>query len=91
MILASDVMAKMAKAFFNPAAVHHMHAAQHHAMRLPRLPERFKRMRRHIGADIDFPAQFANIRHAVHPRQTHPQFNLLRGTKRVCVIAKVVW
>ena len=90
MVLAGDVMPEMAKALFDPAAIHHMQSAKLEIVVEPCLPDRFEGMSGHIRADIEFPAKFAHIGNAVRPGNPHAQFDLLRGPERVRRIREVV-
>ena len=89
MILAGDVMAEMAKALFDPAAVHHMHATKLGAHGAALFPEGFEHMPRHIGGNIKLPAKLAHIGHAVDPGEAHADLDLLRGAERIDFIGEI--
>ena len=86
MILASDVMTKVAEPFFDPARVHHMHTAQFDAQPLSRRDERFEHMCRHVRWHVNLPAQLADICHPVRPSEAHANLDLLGCAERVAVV-----
>ena len=76
-------MAKVAKSLFDPACIHHMHAAEFEIEISTGLRQRLEDMGRLIGADVDFPAQLAHIGDAVDTGQPHADLNFLSRPKGV--------
>ena len=89
MILAGDVVPKVAEPLFDAAGIHHVHAAQLQVHVLTRLEQRLEYMACHVGTHVHFPTQLAHIGHTVHAGLAHAYFNLLGGAERVHIIAEI--
>ena len=82
MILAGDIMPKMAEGLFDAATVEGMQPAMHQRMIGRTLHQRIIDMHRHIGRDIQLPPQLTNIGDAVRPRPGIADLNLLHRPER---------
>ena len=83
-------MAEVAKALLDPAAVHHMHAAELQVHVPPGILQHLENVPCHIGRNIDLPTEFTDIGHPMRAGQPHADLNLLRGAKRVHRVADII-
>ena len=86
MVLVGDVMAEMAERLFDTAAVHRVQA-DHFQIRRG-LAQGLERMGGLIGADIQLPSEFTDVRDTVRAGQPESQFDFARGAEREAVIVQ---
>ena len=90
MILVRNVVPEMAERLFDPAAVERMKAT--HAQRvIPGTPhQRVEHMVRHVGGDIQLPAELADIGHAVGARNAVANLDLLHRAEWEVIVREAL-
>ena len=86
MVLFGNVVTKVAERLFDPQRIHHMHATQFKVVISAGFNQCFKSVGCHVGRNVKFPTQLADIGDAMGAGETHAKFNGVSLTKWVVFV-----
>ena len=83
-------MAEVAEGLLDPAAVEHVQAAHLQVQIAPRFVDAFEHVRGHIRADVELPAQLADVGNPVGAGEAHANLDLLSEAEGMGVVTQIV-